>query len=123
MFEIFSFEHAGFAATIEIEDAVDPAISPGGERANAERLLVSLADALAAALGNQRGGGAVPARSGAFGSGAACQFTPAMVLRTALAASGDALSSPSQVDQASSSKIAGMRGSVLLLSNHPPEIA
>jgi len=48
---------------------------------------------------------------GFFGSGAAVQFTPSMVFRTALAAAGVAPSSPSQVDHASSSRIAGMRGS------------
>ncbi len=47
-----SFEYAGFDATIEIADAVDPETSPGAERAQAERLLVSLAEALAAALRN-----------------------------------------------------------------------
>jgi len=48
---------------------------------------------------------------GFFGSGAACQFTPCMVLSTALAVAGVASPSPSHVDQASSSRIAGMRGS------------
>jgi len=36
---------------------------------------------------------------GFFGSGAACQFTPSIVFRTALAAAGAALSSPSQVER------------------------
>ena len=48
---------------------------------------------------------------GSFGSGAACQFTPSMVLSTALAVAGVASPSPSHVDQASSYRIAGMRGS------------
>src|SRR6266436_3484215 len=48
---------------------------------------------------------------GFFGSGAACQFAPSMVLSTALAVAGVTSPSPSHVDQASSSRIAGMRGS------------
>ena len=48
---------------------------------------------------------------GFSGSGAACQFTPSIVLSGALAEAGVALSSPSQVDHASSSRMAGMRGS------------
>src|SRR6188472_1615903 len=48
---------------------------------------------------------------GFFGSGAACQFTPSIVLRMAFAARGDGMSSPSQFDHASSSRKAGMRGS------------
>src|SRR5229473_8354290 len=48
---------------------------------------------------------------GLFGSGAVRQFTPSMVLSTALAVAGVASPSPSHVDQASSSRIAGMRGS------------
>ena len=38
---------------------------------------------------------------GFFGSGAACQFTPSIVFSNAVAAAGVALSSPSQVVQAS----------------------
>jgi hypothetical protein len=48
---------------------------------------------------------------GFFGSGAACQFTPSIVFSKAFAAAGVALSSPSHEGQASSSRIAGMRGS------------
>jgi len=39
---------------------------------------------------------------GFFGSGAACQFTPSMVLSSALAEAGVMSSSPNQVDQTSS---------------------
>jgi hypothetical protein len=49
--------------------------------------------------------------SASFGSGAACQFTPSMVLSTDLAIAGVASPSPSHVDQASSCRIAGLRGS------------
>jgi hypothetical protein len=45
------FEHGGATADIEIPNAFDPEISPGIERVKADRLLVSLATALAERLG------------------------------------------------------------------------
>ena len=54
---------------------------------------------------------AAPGGRGFFGSGAEVQFTPSIVLSSALADAGGAPSSPSHVAHASSSRIAGMRGS------------
>src|SRR5271166_5467501 len=51
-----------------------------------------------------------------FGSLAICQFTPSMVLSTAFVTSGDVGTSPSQLDQSSASRIAGIRSVIALIN-------